>query len=128
MVPIFHMQAQGLDMESARVHQDNNSAILLEVNGRMSSSKQTKHIKSKYFFIKDKVDQGEIEIRKKDTNDMWCDVCTKLKQGSPFRKDRAMIMNCPMEATLPITEAINCRSVLEITCRFQLWTVAASAA
>ena len=61
--------------------QDNNSAILLEVNGRMSSSKRTKHIKSKYFFIKDKVDQGEIEIRKKDTDDMWCDVCTKPKQG-----------------------------------------------
>ena len=63
----------------------------------MSSSKRTKHIKSKYFFIKDKVEQGEIEIRKKDTDDMWCDVCTKPKQGKPFRKDRAMIMNCPMD-------------------------------
>lgn len=46
---LYFMQAQGLDMECARIHQDNNSAILLEVNGRMSSSKRTKHIKSKYF-------------------------------------------------------------------------------
>ena len=36
-------------------YQDNMSAILLETNGRASSSKQTKHIKVKYFLIKDKV-------------------------------------------------------------------------
>ena len=90
------MQAQGLDMKCARIYQDNNSAILLEVNGRQSSTKRTKHIKTKYFFVKDKIDQGEIEIRKRDTNDMWSDTNTKPKQGSPLRKDRSMIMGCPM--------------------------------
>jgi hypothetical protein len=139
---LYFMQAQGLDMECARVHQDNNSAILLEVNGRMSSSKRTKHIKSKYFFIKDKVDQGEIEIRKKDTDDMWCDVCTKPKQGSPFRKDRAMIMNCPMDwpdeskggkIELPMYSTTNNGGYKLQECvgdhaGFNMWTVAASAA
>ena len=84
-------------MKCARIHQDNNSAILLEVNGRMSSTKRTKHIKNKFFFVKDKVDQGEIEIRKRDTEDMWSEVCTKPKQGTPFRKDRSMIMGCPLD-------------------------------
>ena len=28
---------------------------------------------------------------------MWSDTNTKPKQGSPYRKDRAMIMGCPME-------------------------------
>ena len=69
-------------MKCARIYQDNNSAILLEVNGRQSSTKRTKHIKTKYFFVKDKIDQGEIEIRKKDTADMWSNTDTKPKQGS----------------------------------------------
>ena len=94
---LYFMQAQGLDMRCARIYQDNNSAILLEVNGRQSSTKRTKHIKTKYFFVKDKIDQGEIEIRKRDTADMWSDTNTKPKQGSGFRKDRAMIMGCPLE-------------------------------
>ena len=46
---LYFMQAQGLDMKCARMHQDNNLAILLEVNGRMSSTKRTKHIKNKFF-------------------------------------------------------------------------------
>jgi hypothetical protein len=84
-------------VKCARIYQDNNSAILLEVNGRQLSTKRTKHIKTKFFFVKGKVDQGEIEIRKRDTEDMLSDTNTKPKQGSPYRKDRSMIMGCPME-------------------------------
>ena len=50
---LYFMQSQGLDMKCARIYQDNNSAILLEMNGRQSSTKRTKHIKTKYFFVKD---------------------------------------------------------------------------
>ena len=64
---LYFMQAQGLDMKCARIYQDNNSAILLEANGHQSSTKRTKHIKTKYFFVKDKIDQGEIEVQKRDT-------------------------------------------------------------
>ena len=39
------------------------SAILLKTNGRASSSKRNKHIKVKYYLIKDKVDQKEITIK-----------------------------------------------------------------
>jgi hypothetical protein len=52
----YFMQEQGFDMEALLLYQDNMSAMLLKTNGRASSSKLTKHIKVKYFFIKDKVD------------------------------------------------------------------------
>lgn len=38
------------------VYQGNMSAILLETNGKVSSTKQTKHIKVKYFYVRDKID------------------------------------------------------------------------
>ena len=84
-------------MEQNILYQDNKSTILLANNGRWSSSKRTKHIKSRYFFIEDKVDQGEVSIEHQPTNMMlmWSDVLTKPKQGKGFRIDRAMLMNVP---------------------------------
>ncbi len=46
------MIEQGYDMDALLLYQDNMSAILLKTNGEASSSKHTKHIKVKYFFIK----------------------------------------------------------------------------
>ena len=94
---LYFIQAQGYEMTHAEIYQDNKSAILLETNGKMSSSKRTKHIKSKFFFVKDKVDQGEVTIHHKPTDEMWIDVNTKPKQGRPFRVNRSHIMNCPVD-------------------------------
>ena len=73
------------------------STINLAVNGTFSSSKRTKHIKTRYFFIKDKIEEGKVEIRYCPTEKMWSDVLNKPKQGGPFRKDRAMLMGVPVE-------------------------------
>ena len=62
----------------------------------MSSSKRTKHIKARYYFIKDKVEEGEVEVQYCPTDKMWSDVLNKPKQGLPFRTDRAMLMNIPV--------------------------------
>jgi hypothetical protein len=62
----------------------------------MSSSKRTKHIKSKYFFITDKIEQGDVIVEYKPTDEIWCDVSTKPKEGAGFKKDRAMHQNCPL--------------------------------
>jgi hypothetical protein len=45
-------------------------AVLLETNGKASSSKRTKQIKAKYFLIKDKVDWEEITIKHCPTDQM----------------------------------------------------------
>ena len=93
---LYFIQEQGYDMTHAEIFQDNKSAILLERNGKMSSSKRTKHIKVKYFFVKDKIEQGEVAVTYKPTEEMWIDVNTKPKQGTPFRVDRSHMMNCPL--------------------------------
>jgi hypothetical protein len=67
------MQEQGYDMDASLLYQDNMSAILLETNGQVSSSKRTKHIKVKYYFTKDKVGQGEITVKHCPTDQMWTD-------------------------------------------------------
>jgi hypothetical protein len=85
-------------MSNAHIYQDNKSTILLENNCKMLSSKRTKHIKAKFFFITDRIEHGEIIIvEHMPTDQMWIDVNTKPKQGLPIRKDRAMIMNCPVD-------------------------------
>ncbi len=73
-------------MDSLVLYQDNMSAILLETNGKARSTKQTKHIKVKHFYIKEKVDNGEIKIELFPTGQMWTDINTKPKQGSVYRK------------------------------------------
>ena len=63
----------------------------------MSSSKRTKHIKAKYFLIKDYYDSGEIDLRYCPTDVMWADVLTKPLQGQKFRDMRAFLENCPRD-------------------------------
>jgi hypothetical protein len=86
----YFIEAQGYSMEQNILFQDNKSTILLATNGRWSSSKRTKHIKSRYF----KVESGELSIEHRPTDQMWSDVLTKPKQGAAFRRDRAQLMNC----------------------------------
>jgi hypothetical protein len=45
----YFIEAQGYTVEQNIVYQDNKSTILLATNGRWSSNKRTKHIKSRYF-------------------------------------------------------------------------------
>ena len=44
------LDAQGYGVKRTVLKQDNKSSILLEQNGRASSSKRTKHIQIHYFF------------------------------------------------------------------------------
>jgi hypothetical protein len=69
------------------------SAILLEKNGRMSSTKRTKHINIRYFFVKDRVESREIRIEHCPTDQMLADFFTKPLQGNLFRQMRDKIMN-----------------------------------
>ena len=70
---------------------------MLETNRKLSSSRKTKHIKEKFFFIKDKVDSEEVKIVDCPAGVMWADVLIKPLQGSEFRKMRDQLMNCAME-------------------------------
>jgi len=43
-------------------YQDNRSTILLAENGKTSSSNPTKHLKVRYFFMTDWINQGEVNV------------------------------------------------------------------
>jgi hypothetical protein len=93
----YFMEEQGYDMEPLLLYQDNMSAILLETNGKASSSRRTKHIEVKYFYIKEKVDNEEIVIEHCPTEQMWMDINTKPKQGKVFHEFRGHVMGIPTE-------------------------------
>jgi hypothetical protein len=67
--------------------------MLLENNGRASSSKRTHHINIRYFFITDRIAAGEVKIEYCPTGEMIANYFTKPLQGSLFKKFRDMIMN-----------------------------------
>ncbi len=55
--------------------------------------KKSKLIKAKFFFVKDKVDEGEMRVIDCPTETMWAEVLTKPLQGAAFKKMRAELMN-----------------------------------
>jgi hypothetical protein len=91
---LYFIQNQGYAAECVGLYQDNISMQLLMKNGCFLSGKKTKHIKAKFFFIKDKVDDGETQVIDCPTENMWSDVLTKPLQGMAFKKMRAVLMNC----------------------------------
>ena len=59
--------------------------------------KWTKHIRARYFYVKDVVARGEAEIKHCPTEEMRCDVLTKPKQGVGFCRDQAALMGCSVD-------------------------------
>ena len=88
----YFLESQGFVIDHAILFQDNKSAMLMERNGKFSSGKQTKHINIQYFFIKDRIASGEIEIEHCPTDKMLADYLTKPLQGSKFIMFRDMIL------------------------------------
>lgn len=74
------------------LYQDNESAMLLETNGRMSAGKGSKHIHIRYFFVTDRVTKGEITVEHCPTENMIADYFTKPLQGKLFNKFRNLIL------------------------------------
>ena len=93
---LYFIQAQGYESECVGLYQDNISKQLLIKNGKFSSGRKTKHIKAKFFFIKDRIDSGEIKVTDCPAEQMWADVLSKLLQGIAYRTMRAELMNCPV--------------------------------
>ena len=89
----YFLDAQGYDVKENKVFQDNQSAILLEKNGRRSSSRRTHHINIRYFFVTDRIQSKELTVEYCPTGDMLADMFTKPLQGSSFYKFRAAVLN-----------------------------------
>jgi hypothetical protein len=91
----YFLDAQGYDVKENKVFQDNQSAMLLEKNGRRSSSRRTRHVNIRYFFVTDRIQLKEVAVEYCSTDKMLADMFTKPLQGSAFRKFRAAVLNLP---------------------------------
>ena len=79
------------------LYQDNESCIKLANNGKASSSKRTRHIHIRYFFVTDRVKGNELEIEYCPTEEMLGDFFTKPLTGPLFAKFRNNILGITEE-------------------------------
>ena len=94
------LKHQGYEAVNTLLHQDNKATILLQENGVLSRRKRTRHINIRFFFIKDRIDKGEVEIAFCGTKDMIADFLTKPLQGKAFREFRNQVMGLPVGSTM----------------------------
>jgi hypothetical protein len=72
------------------IYQDNVSCMALVERGR-SAAERTRHIDIRYFWVKERVDQGEPIIKHLGTKDMYANLLTKVTcalQGAHFISER----------------------------------------
>ncbi|CAJ1929568.1 unnamed protein product [Cylindrotheca closterium] len=80
------MEAQGYPIEKNILYQDNQSAVLLEVNGRKSAGKQSRALNIRYYFVTHQVEKGNLVVEYCPTDAMIADFFTKPLQGEKFRQ------------------------------------------
>jgi Reverse transcriptase (RNA-dependent DNA polymerase) len=89
----YFLKAQGVAVVDTVLYQDNKSSMLLEKNGRASSGKRTRHIDIRFYFVADRVANGDLRIEHCPTEEMVADYFTKPLQGALFYRLRDHIMN-----------------------------------
>ena len=74
------------------LQQDNTSSIRMEANGKRSSTKRTRHLNIRYFYVTNKVRSGDVVIVYHPTQKLVGDFLTKPLNGTPFKNHRNTIM------------------------------------
>ena len=91
MDKVIYGSARLWDKENI-LFQDNKSTILLENNGKLSSSKQTRAVDIHYFFLTNQIKKGNLTVEYCPTKQMIADYITKPLQGELFYKFKKAIM------------------------------------
>ena len=86
------MEEQKITVKKNVLYQDNKSTILLEKNGKRSSSKRTRAINIRYFFLTDQIEKGNFTVEYCPAAEMVADFFTKPLQGNLFDKFKRFIM------------------------------------
>ena len=89
----YFLNWQGYNTKDTILYQYNKSTILLDKNGKKSSSKRKKHTAILYYFITDRFKADELNIDSFPTGDMVADYFTKPLQGKTFFQFRKEITN-----------------------------------
>ena len=96
------MKSQGHSISASYLAQDNQSAMKLEQNGRMSAGQRSRHINIRHFWVTDRLKADGITLKHCPTDLMLADFLTKPLQGSLFRKFRAVLLgHVPVASLVP---------------------------
>ena len=79
------------ESESGVLYEDNKSTIHMTHKGK-SVSHRTRHIKIKYFFVKENLDNCDFILVHYPTKEMIADVLTKPLEGELFRELRDLVL------------------------------------
>jgi len=96
------LAAQSMVVPTMKIYQDKKSTILLTENGTTSSSKRTKHLNVWYFFIMDKINNGEVKVAYSSTNNMLSDFFTKPLHSTAFVHMHKKILNLPTSISMAV--------------------------
>jgi hypothetical protein len=88
----YFMKVQEYGVKDNVLFQDNKSSIILEKNGKASSSNSTNNFNIRYFFITHRVNKEAVLVVWCPAGDMIGDYATTPLQGALFRKFRDQIM------------------------------------
>ena len=85
-----------LKLKDLRIHnvieQNNTNGIQLKQNGKQSSTKRTRHINIRYFYVTVKIEVRDVSVIYKHTHDMVSNYLTKPLQGLLFAKHRDTLL------------------------------------
>jgi hypothetical protein len=94
------LAGQSYTLEKSALVQDNEIAMKLEKNGRMSAGQKSRHIHTRYFWINDRTVATGIIVRHCPTLEMLADFFTKPLQGNLIRRFRDVILRHSHVSTL----------------------------
>jgi len=84
---VLHVREQGYGTGPAVIYQDNLSCMALMKRGG-PGSERSRHINIRHFWLKEKVNNGEVVIEHLGTKEMFANVLTKPVQGEQFVIER----------------------------------------
>ena len=84
--------AQGCDIGPVKIHQDHMSCIALMKRGCPGSDK-SRHIEIRYFWLAERVANGEVVIEHLSTKRMLANILTKPVQRPQFQEERRGLTN-----------------------------------
>ena len=87
------LEEQGYEVKQNVIMRDNQSTMKLELNGKNSSGRRTRHLNIRFFYLTDQIEKKRVEIEYCPTDLMWADFMSKPLQGKKFQEFRRDIMN-----------------------------------
>ena len=109
------LRHQGHTVRDSFLHQDNQSAMKLAQNGRISAGQKSRHIHIRHFWITDRLRSDRIRLQYCPTDTMLADFLTKPLQGALFVRFRKVLLgHAPIDSLLsPTSPALSQERVEE---------------